>query len=295
MDVVRAAWTAAGTPGVVDGEVGICARCSSTGPSVASRTAVSRTFTGMDCWDRPAGDRLCPACAWAYGTPALRAGAHLVGAGPVALTPLERVQGADVLTCGPLTGDQALVVPLRPGRKHLLPSAAWGHVRLDDVTISWSRSDAARLATARRLRTLGFGTAMLAAAAPAFGVLRRLPRSQWQSVMDAWHQLDPWRATDSPWMHLALHITTPTQEPRMRVPFVTVLAVDEELSHLAVVSPAIAGTGPGLLPPATLCGSPIVRSCPDEPADVGCPRCLARCGAYLHLPAYRTLAEQVTR
>jgi hypothetical protein len=40
-------------------------------------------------------------------------------------------------------------VPLRPGRKHLLPTATWGHVTVDDAQLPWSTTDTARLAATR--------------------------------------------------------------------------------------------------------------------------------------------------
>ncbi len=65
-------------------------------------------------------------------------------------------------------------------------------------------------------KDLGFGTRMLAEAAPAFSQLRRLSNEQWSQVQAWWSELTPWRTPDSPWLALALHVTVtdPKEIPR---------------------------------------------------------------------------------
>jgi hypothetical protein len=107
-----------------------------------------------------------------------------------------------------LAPDVALAVPLRPGRKHVLPAAAWGRVTTGDACLSWTCADAARLAVMARLRRQGFGSRMLAAPAPAFGVLRRLAPDHWPQVTRDWEALRPWRER-RPWLDLALRLPAP--------------------------------------------------------------------------------------
>ncbi|MDN5768901.1 MAG: hypothetical protein L0H79_17225 [Intrasporangium sp.] len=82
---------------------------------------------------------------------------------------------------------------------------------LDDIQLPWTAIEALLLALVAHLRSQGFGTRMLSEPAPPFPVLRRLPASDWAGTMRAWSQLAPWRTTPSPWLDLALHITTPKE------------------------------------------------------------------------------------
>ena len=52
---------------------------------------------------------------------------------------------------------------------------------------------------------------MLTEPAPPFPVLRRLPVGDWAGAMRDWAQLAPWRTQPSPWLDLALHVTTPKE------------------------------------------------------------------------------------
>ena len=212
MNVLTAAWIAAGRPQVLDpATAGRCARCSAIGGQmVPTREVVSRVFTAFDGWADPGGPTVCPTCAWGYREPALRSGAHLVTAsGPG----LKRVTPAGILSilAAPLPGGAALVVPLRPGRKHLFPTAGWGRVTLDDLLLPWSAADCGRLEATTRLRDDGFGSRMLAAAAPAWPVLRKLPRGQWPRVLADWAALTPWRQR-RPWLDLAIYATAARTE-----------------------------------------------------------------------------------
>jgi hypothetical protein len=73
----------------------------------------------------------------------------------------------------------------------------------------------------------------------------------------------------------------------MILPFRTVTAThDHQVSHLVVISPALRGTGPDMLPGATLCGRAVGGDSPIAVHDVECLRCLHRAPAFLTLPAY---------
>jgi hypothetical protein len=214
--VLTIAWRAAGAPSRKDIAVaGICARCGNSAELSPARAVISKTFTGFEGWVDPSGHGLCPACCWAYSTDILRLSPHLVTANPEAMSRLTKAEVGEILQRGPLERGCALVVPLRPGRKHLMPTATWGRVTVEDAHLPWAAADARRLQVVARLRTLGFGTRMLASAAPAYPALRRLPAPDWPQVLSWWAELDPWRAADSPWLALALHVTVPadSKEP----------------------------------------------------------------------------------
>lgn len=211
MTVLDAAWSGSGTSArnLGAGE-GACARCARSGAVVPVRAAISKTFTGFDDWDDPSGPGLCPACAWGYTAPALRSVPHLVGRDPASLQRLDRPRAGELLSSGGLSPDLALIVPLRPGRKHLLPTAVWGRISVDDARLTWRKRDAELLALVLQLRGVGFGSRMLGEPAAPFRVLRTLPPGRWSWVLWAWDELACWRAPDSPWLTLALHLTTPT-------------------------------------------------------------------------------------
>lgn len=216
MNVLTAAWIGTESPApTVTLGVGSCARCASTADLVPARSTVSPAFTGYDDWVDPSGAGLCPPCTWGYRNPALRSEAHLVTRRPATLRAVTCREVHDVLTRGALGPDLALVVPLRPGRKHVLPTARWGRVTVEDTHLPWSARDAALLKALTGLRRRGFGTRMLIEAAPPFAALRKLPRSQWAPTMRDWALLEPWREPAGPWLALALHITrTITKETR---------------------------------------------------------------------------------
>lgn len=213
VDVVTAAWTAAGQPRRADAigaAVASCARCAASAELVPTRRVVSKVFTAFDGWTEPSGTGLCPPCCWAYTHPDLRLLPHLVSQQPT-LASLALTETYALLAAGPLEPERALTVPLRPGRKHLLPASRWGQVTLDDVAVAWRLSDSLGLRTVARLRSLGFGTRMLSEPAPAWSVLRRHPRVEWRQISADWARLQRWRPR-SPWLSLALHLTL--KEPR---------------------------------------------------------------------------------
>ena len=72
----------------------------------------------------------------------------------------------------------------------------------------------------------------------------------------------------------------------MSTPFRSVTAIDSPITHLVVASPALRGTGPDVLPAATLCGRTVEQEIEEHPAEAQCPRCLLRAPAFMSLPTY---------
>lgn len=215
MDVLTAAWTGSGAPSAIApglGRQGRCARCGQTATLTPTTAAVSKTFTGYDGWRDVTGRGLCLVCSWGYTTPSLRLLPHKVTREPASLTQLSAAQAATWLLNGALTPGDALVVPLRPGRKHLMPSASWGRVTVDDAPLTWTTTDAELLHEILMLRRCGFGSRMLREPAPPFAVLSLLPAHRWSTVLQAWRRLTVWRSPDNPWLDLALHVTTTPEE-----------------------------------------------------------------------------------
>lgn len=186
-------------------DAGTCARCATNSVELSpTRTVVSKSFTGFDGWANPAGPGLCPSCTWAYRTPALRQLPHEITTYP-SCRALTRPR-LRALLAHPLPPTTAVVVPLRPGRKHLLPNAQWGRVTTDDATLTWTTGDTTRLEAMATLRTQGFGPRMLLAHTPAWPVLSKLTPRQRLRTQQHWVQLAPWRRA-RPWFDLAIHAT----------------------------------------------------------------------------------------
>ncbi|MDV6247053.1 hypothetical protein [Rhodococcus opacus] len=210
VDVVWAAYTAAvGTPdvaGAPDTRAAGCARCGLT-TAVMSPVGqvVSRRFTGYESWTNLAGRSLCEVCVWVYRHRSLRTDAHIVTRDPVTLTPANPALLQQVFSTS-VGADTAVIVPLRPGRKHLLPDARWGTVTVDDAQLSWTSADAHRLVVMRRLRAHGFSERMLGDDTPAYPVLNRVAADQWPQVFDDWNHLAPWRQA-APWFEVGLRAT----------------------------------------------------------------------------------------
>lgn len=209
MDVLTTAWASTHNQTFTQTiPAGWCARCGQAGPLRATFSVISKTFTAFDEWVSPSGPGLCPACTWGFDTTVLRAAPHLVTR-THGLRALTRTQVRHVLSGGALPVDAALAVPLRPGRKHLLPRATWGQVTVDDATITWTTRDSTLIGVLGRLRAHGFGSRMLTEPAPPFAQLRRCPQAQWPHIMSDWPRLKPWRNPCNPWLALSLHITSP--------------------------------------------------------------------------------------
>lgn len=211
MTVTTSAWIGAGRPArpANQGGGGACSRCGRAGELVPVRSAISKAFTAFDGWSNPNGAGLCQACAWSYATPRLRSAIHLIHRHPAKLEPLTKPQARSLLGRGRLDPAAAVVIPLRPGRKHLLPTAEWGQVCVDDARLPWTDQHAQLLDLVEKLRELGFGSRMLTEPAPPFQVMRALPRDRWAWVLQAWEALAVWRPPDNPWLPLAVHLTTP--------------------------------------------------------------------------------------
>ena len=208
-DVVWAAYTAAvgpvdaATP--ADRTAG-CARCGhTTAVMFPVGQVISRRFTGFESWTNLSGRKLCQVCAWAYRARTLRVGAHIVTRGPATLRPANPALLQQVLSTT-IGADTAVIVPLRPGRKHLIPDAIWGGVTVDDTRLMWAADDAGRLAVMSRLRGHGFTETMLRDNAPTYSVVHRLPADRWPQVFDDWNLLTPWRHAD-PWWEVGLRAT----------------------------------------------------------------------------------------
>lgn len=211
MDVVEAAWRGAGAPSPdVDlDQEGHCARCSRSAAAARVDRVVSAKFTGTDSWQRPDGRALCSPCAWSYRERALRDRPHLVNASPARLVQLSLPELSERLRHGPLNADEAITAPLRAARRHVLPTAAWGHVCVDGTPVPWTSHDAQLLEVVARLRSLGFSYRALPLPGPPWAVLSTLEPVAQARVLDDWRTLSPWREPSrSLWLRLALLATT---------------------------------------------------------------------------------------
>ena len=125
-----------------DAGEGPCARCGAPHGRVPVAGVVSRVFTGTDSWTQPAGHLLCRACAWAYSAPRAREAIRHVFRAPAAVRELTIAQAYGELSRGGLEASASMVVPIRPGRRHLLPHAQWGRIATDHGCFAWSDADA---------------------------------------------------------------------------------------------------------------------------------------------------------
>jgi hypothetical protein len=125
----------------------------SDGPTLTSSRIISERFSGFAHW--PYGSRrLCVACAWAYSRRLTTQSALLITTTTV--TEYPHAAGlADTLTRGPLPNTQAVVVPTanHRRRRHILPTAQWGHLATDGLVVRWDHAAAARLTDLAWLRT----------------------------------------------------------------------------------------------------------------------------------------------
>ncbi|HEY5881793.1 MAG TPA: hypothetical protein VIU11_22985 [Nakamurella sp.] len=215
-DVVEVAWRAHGSPSALVGTLdGLCARCGTPDSLTVIRKVISRNFTAFDDWCDPAGAGLCRACTWAFRSPILRTIPFLVVRFPEMLTPLATEQLRAQLQ-KPVPPDKTVVVPLRPGRKHVLSGAAWGHVATDEHLCTWTSDDAHRLDLVEHLLTLGYRASQLLQPAPPYPQTALLTTADAMWALQAWRDLAPWR-TRHVWMAVAaraLRIEIATQ-PRI--------------------------------------------------------------------------------
>jgi hypothetical protein len=198
-DPAAVAWVAAGRP-TVDAPPpvgGRCGRCGTDGPTVTSSRIISEKFTGFDAW--PYGSRrLCVACAWTYSRQPTTQPALLI----TATTVTEYPDGADLvhtLTAGALPISRAAVLPTAR-RRHILPTAEWGHLATDGLVVRWDAAAAARLADLGWLRSeVGATWPQLSRDAPPSRLLTVQPPDRWVQILAAWSQLQPWRSVPPLW------------------------------------------------------------------------------------------------
>ncbi|WP_394277265.1 hypothetical protein [Luteococcus sp.] len=205
--VSAAAWRAhSPMPATAPATTGACGCCGGLGDLWPAREAISRNFTAYDQWTHPAQPWLCAACTWTFTDRDLRTLPHLITT-PHQIRSLTTADAFHLLAAGPLGPHQAVVIPLRPGRRHLLPTARWAHVCTDTGCLPWPPADAHLLTTYAWLRRLGFSPTDIANPAPAYPTLRRHPAPERGRILATWQHLDPWRSPDSPWLPLASCIT----------------------------------------------------------------------------------------
>ncbi|MFW0787935.1 hypothetical protein AAFP35_25850 [Gordonia sp. CPCC 206044] len=176
---------------------------------ITATQVVSRKFTDAESWVY-GGDWLCAACAWAYSTAELRRTVYLVDQHRPARTLVERPTLGQRLAAGALAADQMAVIPVR-GRRHILPTARWGHVCTDDTQLRWDDAAVDLLDALRWLRALpGMRAAMLADPVPPITVMRTTPTDQWPALLDRWEALQAWRTHPGAWWDAAIALSTPT-------------------------------------------------------------------------------------
>lgn len=176
---------------------GVCCRCGQTVPVQSMSSVVSAKFTGFDLLG--AGDGLCQGCAWAFSTPARRLVLSITA---TTATLLDTPSLFDSLLRP--SGSSAIVVPLS-GRKHVLPYAQWGTVRVDDINLTWQPSDVQRLRIVAELRLMGAPATSLPGSAPPARWLTSRHPTTWEAIDRQWRQLNPWRPT--PHLDLAIKAT----------------------------------------------------------------------------------------
>ena len=177
---------------------------------MTSARIISEKFTGFDGW--PFGSRrLCVPCAWAYTRQPTTQPALLI----TATTVTEYSSGAalaDVLTDGPLSSTQAVVLPTAR-RRHILPTAQWGHLATDGLVVPWDAAAAARLTDLAWLRTtVGATWPQLSRPAPPSRLLRAQPAEHWPRILTAWTALQTWRIAPPLWA-TARSLTNPRRLP----------------------------------------------------------------------------------
>lgn len=210
-DPAAAAWVAAGRPPVdapapVDGR---CGRCGQDGPTVTSSRIISEKFTGFDAW--PFGSRrLCVPCAWAYTRQPTTQPSLLITT--TAVTEYSAIAAlAEVLTAGPLSITQAVVLPTAR-RRHILPTAEWGHLATDGLVVTWDHTAATRLADLAWLRTtVGATWPQLNRSAPPSRLLSTQPADRWSRILTAWEVLQTWRGVPPMWAAARVLTAPPTR------------------------------------------------------------------------------------
>lgn len=201
--VVDAVAEAGAGVGVGRGAGGECARCGEWSADAVSVSAVvSKVFTGADGWAALHARSLCRRCAWMYTVPEGRTECWELVRRPWSARRVPRAEVVEVLIGGALGEGRAFTVPIRPGRRHLLPLARWGRIAVDDASLPWGKADAARLRFACRLRRIGVPAGALGGDVVPYEVVRRLPPGRVGEVLDLWSSLTEWGGTDNPWLRM---------------------------------------------------------------------------------------------
>lgn len=206
-DPVHAAWRATHPDTVLD-EGNDCARCANAAGSVKVSDVVSRKFTAWDTWHDTGASHLCLACTWGYRTSELRAHTLLITWQPERST-FRRLEGGELLAVlrqGPLEVQSLISLPLRAGRRHVLPIARFGQVCVDGTNISWSDGDARRLELVQWLRTQGVPWRAFTEPVPPWRTVAKAQDPM--GVLDAWAEMTGWRESGV-WLEAALAATHP--------------------------------------------------------------------------------------
>lgn len=217
-DPAAAAWVVAGRP-AVDAPppvAGRCGRCGEDGDTVTVTRIVSEKFTGFDAW--PFGSRrLCVPCAWAYSRPPAAVPAMVITTATVTEHP--KGAGLAALMCaGALPTTHAIVLPTSH-RRHILASAAWGHLATDGLVTAWDDTAASRLTALATLRPVvttwvrshaspSSNVRHIAAEIdrvlkremPPYPLLDTQPKENWPRFLADWTALQPWRTVAPLWV-----------------------------------------------------------------------------------------------
>lgn len=177
---------------------------------MTSARIISEKFTGFDAW--PFGSRrLCVPCAWAYSRQPTTQPPLLITQTSVT----EYSSGAalaEVLTGGPLSTSQAVILPTAR-RRHILPTAQWAHLATDGLVVTWDATAADRLSELGWLRTSAGATwSQLCRPAPPSRLLSAQPADHWPRILDAWTALQTWRSVPPLWAAARVLTNTPTAQ-----------------------------------------------------------------------------------
>lgn len=205
LDPVLVAWRSQGPAvGPESAGVGRCCRCGRIAPVTPVCAVVSAKFTA---WDQlTPGDGLCQPCAWAYTASSrlLMLAIHETRAEVIdTATLFDHLMGSP--------RNMALVVPIS-GRKHNLPHAQWGTIRIDNINLVWHTGDVTRLQVVGSLRSRGLPAAALADPSPPWSWIATQPAELRSAALREWDVLAPWRGT--PHMQLAIKATSHLKGPR---------------------------------------------------------------------------------
>ena len=182
----------------------VCCRCGQRRPVTPLSRVVSAKFTGFD--RLTIGDGLCVPCAWSFSSPVRRLTLAITETAAVVL------DSAALYDCLLHPAQRAAVVVPISGRKHVLPYAQWGTIRVDDINLQWRPTDVHRLQITADLRRRGAPAPALAEHSPPHRWLRTQPTDTWEATHRQWRELEPWRPT--PHVDLAIKATHHLKGPR---------------------------------------------------------------------------------